>query len=77
MDKETQVQMLLREKEDKIMSLEQQLQQEKYDEQAEIQLANLQREFEQMQIEHRTSLAEKEEKIQTIIDLHKDDPKIY
>lgn len=48
-DKETEVQMfLLREKEDKITSLEQQLQQAKFDQQAEIQLAKLQQEFKQM-----------------------------
>ena len=52
MDKETQVQMFLREKEDKIISLEKQLHQSKSDQQSEIQLAKLQREFEQMQIEH-------------------------
>jgi hypothetical protein len=68
--------MLLREKENKIMSLEQQLQQVKSDQQAEIQLAKLQQEFEQMQIEHQSSLAEKEAQVQAITDLHKDDPKI-
>lgn len=52
--------MFLREKENKIMSFEQQLQQVKSNQQAKIQLAKLQQVFEQMQIEHRTNLVEKE-----------------
>ena len=42
--------MFLKEKEDKITSLKQQLQQAKFDQQAEIQLAKLQQVFEHKQI---------------------------
>lgn len=58
------------------MSLEQQLQQAKTNQQGEIQLAKLQQEFQQMKIEHKSSLVGKEAQIQSITDLHKDDPKI-
>lgn len=44
--KAIEVQFFLKEKEEKIMSLEQQLQQAKSDQQAETQLAKLQQEFE-------------------------------
>lgn len=40
-------------------------------------MAKLQWEFQKMQIEHLISLAEKEARVQVIIDLHKDDPKLY
>lgn len=59
-DKATDVQLLLKEKEDKILSLEHQLQQAKTSQQAEIQLAKLQRELQQMKIEHQGSLGDKE-----------------
>ena len=72
-DKEIEVQMLLKGKEDKILSLEQQLQQAKSNQQAEIQLAKLQQEFEQMRIKHQAILPENEAQIQGITDLHKDD----
>jgi len=39
-------------------------------------LAKLQQEFQQIQIEHQSSLAGMEAQIQSIIDLHKDDPNI-
>lgn len=75
-EKAIEVQMMLREKENKITSLEKQLWQVKSDQRAEIQLAKLQQEFEQMQIEHRISLVKKEAQVHAITDLHKDDPKI-
>lgn len=75
-NKAAEVQLLLREKEDKILSLEQQLQQVKTNQQAQIQLAKLRQEFQQMKIEHQSSLAGKEAQIQSIINLHKDDPNI-
>jgi len=75
-DKATEVQMLLREKGNKITLLKQPLQQVKTNQKARIQLAKLQQEFEKMQIKNRISLAEKEAQLQAITDLHKDDPKI-
>jgi len=59
-DKATKVQMLLKEKEQKILLLEQQLAQEKSNQQAELQVAQLQREFEQMRIQHQASFVEKD-----------------
>jgi len=75
-DKETKVQMLLGEKENKILLLEQQLKQEKSNQQAELQIAKLQQEFEQMQIRHQANLVEKEVQIQAITDKYKDSPNI-
>lgn len=51
-DKVTEVRMLLKEKEHKILLLEQQLAQEKTNQQAELQVAQLQREYEQMRMHH-------------------------
>ena len=43
---------------------------------AETQLVKLQQDFHQMQLYHQRSLANKEEQLLTMIELHKDDPKI-
>lgn len=75
-DKATDVKIFLKEKENKILLLEQHLQQEKSNEQAKSQLAKLQQQFKHMKIKHQANLAEKEAYIQGIIDMHKDDPKI-
>lgn len=69
--------MLLKEKENKILMLKQQLEQEKSNQQVEFQIAKLQLEFEQMQIKHQASLAEKEAQIQELIDKYKDNQNIY
>ena len=66
-DKATDVQLLLKDKEDKILFLEQQLQQVSIDEEAETQLAKLQQDFHQMQLDHQRSLANKEEQLKTMI----------
>ena len=39
-------------------------------------MAKLQQDFQQMQLAHQSILANKEEQIQGMIELHKDDPKI-
>lgn len=61
-DKEIEVQMLLREKEQNILRLEQQLAQKRYNQQVEFQVAKLQHEFEQMEIQHHASLVERDVK---------------
>ena len=53
--------MLLKEKEDRILFLEQQLQQLNISQEAEIQLEKLQQDFQQMQLDHQSRLANKEE----------------
>jgi len=58
-DKATKVQMLLKEKEQRILLLEQQLAQEKSNQQAKLQVTQLQKELEQMRIQHQASLVEK------------------
>lgn len=67
--------MLLKEKEDRILSLEQQLQQVSINQEAETQLAKLQQDFQQLQLAHQSSLVSKEKQLQDMIELHKDDPK--
>lgn len=76
MDKATKVQMLLKEKEQRIMLLEQQLAQEKSNQQAELQVAQLKREFKHMRIQHQAILVERDSRIQAMIDNFKDNPKI-
>jgi len=68
--------MFLREKGNKIMMLEQQLEKEKSNQQVELQIAKLQQEFEQMQIKHQASLAEKEAQIQALTNKYKDNQNI-
>ena len=75
-DKAIEVQSLLKEKEDRILFLEQQLQQVSINQEAETQLAKLQQCFQQMQLVHQSSLDNKEEYIQGMIELHEDNPKI-
>lgn len=75
-DKAIEVQMLLKEKENKILLLEQQLKQEKSNQQAELQITKLQQEFEQMQIKHQAILAKKEAQIKAITVKYKDNPNI-
>ena len=59
-----------------ILFLEQQLQQVSINQEVETQLAKLQQDFHQMQLDHQISLANKEKRLQTMIEMHKDDPKI-
>jgi len=56
--------------------LEQQLEKGKSNQEAELQIAKLQQEFEQMQIKHQASLAEKEVQKQAITNKYKDSPRI-
>ena len=56
--------------------MEQQFQQVSINQQAETQLAKLQQDFKQMQLAHQSNLVSKEEQLQGMIELHKDDPKI-
>jgi len=58
------------------MLLEQQLAQEKSNQQVELQVAQLQQEFEHMQIQHQASLAERDARIQAMKDKYKDNPQI-
>ena len=58
------------------MFLEQQLQQVNINQEEETQLAKLQQDFQQMQLDHQGSLANKEEQLRGMIEQHKDDPKI-
>jgi len=66
--------MLFREKELNILLLEQQLDQEKSNQQEKLQVAQLQQEFEQMQIRHESSLAERDARIQSMTDKYKYNP---
>lgn len=75
-DKAIEVQMLLKEKEQRIILLEQQLAQEKSNQQGELQVSQLQQEFEQMQIQHQASVAERDVGIQAMTDKYKDNPQI-
>jgi len=59
-EKATEVQMLPKEKEQIILLLEQQLAEEKSNQQAKLQVAQLQQEFEQVRIQHQASLAKRD-----------------
>lgn len=75
-DKASEVQQLLKEKEDQIQVLQQQLQQAKTNNEAQKQLERLQQDFQQMQIGYHSSLFEREKKLQDMQEVHKDDPKL-
>ena len=72
----TEVQILLKEKEQRILLLEKQLAQEKSNQKAELQVAQLQREFDRMRIQHQAILAERYAQVQIVTDKFKDNPQI-
>lgn len=75
-DKASEVQQLLKDKEEQIQILQQQLHQASANEEAEEKLEQLQQEFQQMQLGYQNSLIEKENQLQTMQEMHKYDPKL-
>lgn len=75
-DKTRKVLILLKDKEQRILLLVQQLAQEKSNLQADYQVAQLQKEFNQMRIQYQAILAKKDLQIQAMIDKLKDNLKI-
>ena len=75
-DKASEVQQLLKEKEDYIQVLQQQLQQANANNEAQKHLERLQQDFQQMQIGYQKSLDEKGKQLQDLQEMHKDNPKL-
>eukprot|EP00253_Pinus_taeda_P019687 PITA_19687 len=75
-DKASKVQQLLKEQENQIQLLQRQLQQANASIEASKQLEKLQEEFQQMQISYQISLDEKGKRLQTVQEIHKDEPKL-
>jgi len=75
-DKASEVQQLLKEQEDQIQLLQQQLQQANTNNEAHKQLEKLQEDFQQMQIGYQRSLDEKGKQLQNLQEMHKDEPKL-
>ena len=74
-DKASEVQQLLKERESQIQLLQQQLRQANVNAEASKQLEKLQEDFRQMQVNHQRSIEEKEKQLQTVQEIHKDKPK--
>lgn len=70
-DKAIEVQMLLKEKEQRILMLEQQLTREKSNQQTELQVAQIHTKFEQMPIQHHARLVERDARIQSMTNNYK------
>ena len=75
-DKASEVQQLLKEKEDQIQLLQWLLQQANTSIEASKQLEKLQEDFQQMQIGYQRSLDEKGKQLQILQEMHKDEPKL-
>jgi len=75
-DKASEVQQLLKEWEDQIQLLQQQLQQANTNNEAQKQLERLHQDFQQMQIGYQKSLDEKGKQLQDLQEMHKNDPKL-
>lgn len=75
-DKAYEVQQLLKEHENQIQLLQQQLQQANANTEASRQLEKLQEDFRQMQMSYERSLEEKEKQLQTVQEMHKNEPKL-
>lgn len=75
-DKASEVQQLLKEQEDQIQRLQQQLQHAHTNTEAHKQLEKLQEDFQQMQIGYQRSLDEKGKQLQILQEMHKDEPKL-
>lgn len=75
-DKALEVQQLLKEQEDQIKLLQQQLQQANTNNEARVQLEKLQEEFQHMQVSYQRSLDEKGKQLQNLQETHKDEPKL-
>ena len=75
-EKESEVQQLLKGQENHIQPLQQQLQQANANTKASRQLEKLQEDFQQMQIGYQRSLDEKGKQLQTLQEMHKDEPKL-
>ena len=75
-DKASKVQQLLKAREEQIQVLQQQLQQASANREAKEKLEKIQQDFRQMQLGYQNNLAEKENQLQTMLKLHRDDPKI-
>ena len=75
-DKASEVQQLLKEQEDQIQLLQWQLQQANANIEASKQLKKFQEDFQQMQIGYQRSLDEKGKQLQTLQEMHKDEPKL-
>jgi len=74
-DKASEVQLLLKDKEDKILFLQKQLQRASVSREEKEKLVKLQQDFQQMQLGYQSSLAEKEQHLHATLEMHKDDPK--
>ena len=75
-DKASEIQQLLKEKEDQIRVLQQQVQQANANNEAQKQLERLQQDFQQMQIGYQKSLGEKGKQLQDLREMHKDKAKL-
>lgn len=75
-NKASEVQQLLKERESQIQLLQQQLRQANENTEASKQLEELQESFRQMQVSHQRSIEEKEKQLQTVQEMPKDEPKL-